>query len=236
MESRTDGWDGWISLNGDNYGVSFSSVTQRFSGYAWGSDVVGWINFIDVSLIGMDEPVVEPTIDIYTNGEVIKWESTELATCSYTKDGGAKQQLPDSKGGTVPSTPEDFSEGATYVLTCIINGEEYKDTLVILPSVKSICAPSQKDNLQGDTNIYVNRNTTWTMTNEGGTFGSVEWSGKDMATRTSEGSTTEKIYTTVGQKFINAKTIVKRKDNSTFSATCYATTTVKLDTGEHGEI
>lgn len=49
------GWDGWISLNGANhsgegdtsYGVIFSPSTGYFSklSYAWGSSVVGWLNF-----------------------------------------------------------------------------------------------------------------------------------------------------------------------------------------------
>lgn len=37
------GWDGWISLSGSNYGVT--QVSSLFSGYAWGSDVVGWVDF-----------------------------------------------------------------------------------------------------------------------------------------------------------------------------------------------
>lgn len=37
------GWDGWISLSGTGYGVSESGGV--FSGYAWGSDVVGWLDF-----------------------------------------------------------------------------------------------------------------------------------------------------------------------------------------------
>jgi len=39
------GWDGWISLSGSTptYGVSFSGTS--FTGYAWGSNVVGWILF-----------------------------------------------------------------------------------------------------------------------------------------------------------------------------------------------
>ncbi len=45
MTSRTDGWDGWISLTGTNYGVDFNSGTGKFTGYAWGNDVVGWIDF-----------------------------------------------------------------------------------------------------------------------------------------------------------------------------------------------
>lgn len=43
MTSRTDGWDGWISLGGTNYGVT--KVGQQFTDYAWGGDVVGWILF-----------------------------------------------------------------------------------------------------------------------------------------------------------------------------------------------
>lgn len=56
--SRTDGWDGWISLSGTNYespyfpplgesskGVTFNKTTGKFSGYAWGGDVIGWIDF-----------------------------------------------------------------------------------------------------------------------------------------------------------------------------------------------
>jgi hypothetical protein len=46
--ARTDGWDGWIKLagtasNGTPYGVSRSGCD--LTGFAWGSDVVGWIKF-----------------------------------------------------------------------------------------------------------------------------------------------------------------------------------------------
>lgn len=39
------GWDGWISLSGTvpTYGVSFSGTS--FAGYAWGSEVIGWVLF-----------------------------------------------------------------------------------------------------------------------------------------------------------------------------------------------
>lgn len=56
MTSRADGWDGWISLSrkpsgtGFDYGVKIDLVPASqtygdFSGYAWGSDLVGWIKF-----------------------------------------------------------------------------------------------------------------------------------------------------------------------------------------------
>ncbi len=51
---RADGWDGWIELSGANHpspqvtgfgGVTIDPFTGHFKGYAWGSDVLGWINF-----------------------------------------------------------------------------------------------------------------------------------------------------------------------------------------------
>lgn len=43
MTSRTDGWDGWISLSGSGYGPTVSN--GLFSGYAWGDTNVGWVDF-----------------------------------------------------------------------------------------------------------------------------------------------------------------------------------------------
>lgn len=51
MASRSDGWDGWVSLagtaaDGADYGVSLNDRT--FAGFAWGSDVVGWVDWSHV--------------------------------------------------------------------------------------------------------------------------------------------------------------------------------------------
>lgn len=46
MVSRTDGWDGWVKFDtGKNNPVKIDFTTGDFSGYAWGSEVVGWISF-----------------------------------------------------------------------------------------------------------------------------------------------------------------------------------------------
>lgn len=46
MNSRTDGWDGWIKFDtGKSNSVKIDLATGDFHGYAWGSDVVGWISF-----------------------------------------------------------------------------------------------------------------------------------------------------------------------------------------------
>lgn len=49
MTSRTDGWDGWISLGGTGYGVTFNSSTGAFGSYAWGDVNVGWVDFSNAS-------------------------------------------------------------------------------------------------------------------------------------------------------------------------------------------
>ena len=41
--SQSGGWDGWISLKGSGYGPTVTG--GNFSGYAWGSDVVGWVDW-----------------------------------------------------------------------------------------------------------------------------------------------------------------------------------------------
>ncbi len=60
MTSRSDGWDGWISLSGTGYGLKVDTdntnlISSSGSGdpYAWGSDVVGWVNFKDVIVEGL---------------------------------------------------------------------------------------------------------------------------------------------------------------------------------------
>ena len=54
LAADNNGWDGWISLSGDGtypYGAVVDRVTGAFSGFVWGSDVVGWIDMTGVSVI-----------------------------------------------------------------------------------------------------------------------------------------------------------------------------------------
>lgn len=50
------GWDGWISLKGSGYGVTKSGTA--FSGFAWGSDVIGWLDFSYASAPASLNPTV----------------------------------------------------------------------------------------------------------------------------------------------------------------------------------
>ncbi len=42
--SNSGGWQGWIKMNGNNYGVTINSSTGQLNGYAW-SDELGWVDF-----------------------------------------------------------------------------------------------------------------------------------------------------------------------------------------------
>ncbi len=43
--SRNDGWDGWVSLSGTSPSYGVKLIQDNFSGYSWGSSVVGWLNW-----------------------------------------------------------------------------------------------------------------------------------------------------------------------------------------------
>lgn len=83
--AQTGGWDGWIEMsgadhispifttitdtNGDDHGaggVTYQAANSRLIGYAWGGDVVGWMDFCNMSnennYCVKIEP--QPTIDL----------------------------------------------------------------------------------------------------------------------------------------------------------------------------
>ncbi|MCB9810434.1 hypothetical protein H6781_02475 [Candidatus Nomurabacteria bacterium] len=53
------GWDGWIKMSGGAWSNGVTYSNPNFSGYAWGSDVVGWVDFSRVTYSsGLPLPVV----------------------------------------------------------------------------------------------------------------------------------------------------------------------------------
>ena len=63
MTGRTDGWDGWISLDGSSYNINVASGNGQYSqgAWAWGSDVVGWVTFNPFNLT---TPPCDPTQEV----------------------------------------------------------------------------------------------------------------------------------------------------------------------------
>ena len=78
---NSGGWDGWISLSGPNpfsYGPTFSN--GAFTGYAWGSDVVGWVDF---SRPGASLSVAPTSIQSGENA-YLTWSSANATSCTGT--------------------------------------------------------------------------------------------------------------------------------------------------------
>ena len=94
--AQSGGWDGWISLNGSNYGPTLQD-TGYFTGFAWASDVLGWL---DTTLL---QTGYEPCTASYTcNGQTIVHQSaqcvtTTVATCdapSFCSAGSSSCLMP----------------------------------------------------------------------------------------------------------------------------------------------
>ncbi len=60
--SHGGGWDGWIKMSDNNHAVSVGD-DGRLSGYAWGDDVVGWVDFSGVTCSGCVSDDVPPPQD-----------------------------------------------------------------------------------------------------------------------------------------------------------------------------
>lgn len=56
-DGTVSGWDGWVLFGGQTHWVNLDSNTNQFSGYAWGDDVVGWIDFSGVSGVSVNDPI-----------------------------------------------------------------------------------------------------------------------------------------------------------------------------------
>jgi hypothetical protein len=98
----------------------------------------------------------------------------------------------------------------------------------------STCTPSQGTS----TVMYVNRKTTWTMTNNTAstTLGPVIWNVDGVSVPTS-GNTLPKIYTTIGKKTLSATGTLNYSAGGTTTVSCPGTTTIiKLDTGTNKNI
>lgn len=52
VNTNSGGWDGWISLGGTQYSVSSNGTGMVSGSWAWGSDVIGWIDMsTDIRLV-----------------------------------------------------------------------------------------------------------------------------------------------------------------------------------------
>ncbi len=102
--AASGGWDGWIRLSDDananwvNKGVSINVSTGKFSGYAWGDEVMGWIDFAPTTggvsiLVSSCTPPLDPT-GVCTGGQVCSASGVCIppnGSCSTNFDCGGGQ-------------------------------------------------------------------------------------------------------------------------------------------------
>lgn len=110
--NRTDGWDGWILFDHNRSQPVTRNDNGAFEGFAWGSNVVGWVNMALAYYSNGGPPPEEPPCITDANGN-------RIANPAYS--GSA-----DCGGGgggcdpTIENCPED-----SYILTLTIIGDGY---------------------------------------------------------------------------------------------------------------
>ena len=121
-------WDGWIHLSGTNHptlttlagtdvstaGVSFNTVSKKISGFSWGNEVVGWLNWMTDGSGGgggvpcdppgsCDDNDNDPTISVTCNAPgpltLPSGGGTVDGTFSLTITGGSGTRTYDWTGG-----------------------------------------------------------------------------------------------------------------------------------------
>lgn len=83
--STAGGWDGWIALNGTGYGVTTDVNGLDSRSYAWGSTVVGWIDFhsyVSLTLPGASLTATPCTVLVGQSTCIghLTWTTTGLTT------------------------------------------------------------------------------------------------------------------------------------------------------------
>lgn len=169
MNSRTDGWDGWISLRGTGYGVTFDSNSKRFSGFAWGSNVVGWLDFSKVQLletVNPDLPIVlssNPASPITMKSATdISWTSGGASFCTTTKKMGTGAVTVFSTDTTSAGLTSGELSTTTVFTTSCINAVGYSAAGTLVIDVSPITADIVTD--KPSVSYGGTANITWSST------------------------------------------------------------------------
>ncbi len=133
--TQAGGWDGCISMSGSNYAVSYKQQTGAFSGWAWGSTVVGWIDFSQVST-APQVPECNNTQGNFCQGNSVYYRDAQCnvtyqSTCSYQCSAGACVPPPHAQGG--------FSDGALHVIPSIVPQGQTTTVSWSIQNVQGIC-------------------------------------------------------------------------------------------------
>lgn len=81
---RTDGWDGWINFDHSQaaYQVKVADpATGKLAGFAWGANVVGWLNMAGVNIPGSTTTDPNPTLTVEVKGSGLVTSDTGGINC-----------------------------------------------------------------------------------------------------------------------------------------------------------
>jgi len=127
LDPNSGGWDGWIDLSW----IIQNKTTCNWSGYAWGSDGIGWISFssnpVDPVSYGVTGGsavctalYTPPTVDFYASPNPI--DSGQSSTLYWTSDAascigfGFSTGIGDPANGSVSTGP--LTIDSPYTITC----------------------------------------------------------------------------------------------------------------------
>lgn len=125
--SAGSGWDGCIKFSDDSIGVwngkgvKIDTATGKFSGYAWGSDVVGWIDFAPtVGGVPITNNAHVPIPCSQSNPATFTW-GTCAASCTGNPSPRTVTQTRYGvcNDGSIPAVPIVEECGAPISVTCI---------------------------------------------------------------------------------------------------------------------
>ncbi len=113
---------------GQPYGVDANLATGVFSGYAWGSDVVGWVAFSGVTMNPFAPAVVisaSPNPVDYNTSSTLTWSSTNVTSCVASGDwSGDKATFGTESTGNLTSAK-------TYTITCAGPGGSAENSVTV---------------------------------------------------------------------------------------------------------
>lgn len=120
------GWDGWIKLSGTwANGVIVNTSSGLFSGYAWGSDVVGWIDFAPtVGGLPIPNPAIVTGLVCTSSNPSVIWSACD-ATASCVSGGPVTQigLTGVQSGACTDGSPGTLAQSCTAAsTTCVAGG------------------------------------------------------------------------------------------------------------------
>lgn len=144
--NKAGGWDGWISFNCENdnscssvpYKTTVNLATGDFSGWAWGSEVTGWLSLTGVGKTAVLLPTVTLTASKsnFSQGDsvTLTWESSRATSCTASSSSGdwsGNKSLTNLSPGETIAGLSFPPSSRTYTLTCVGPGGTAQQTVTL---------------------------------------------------------------------------------------------------------